>query len=63
MDKEYKILCNVTDETHCKFDEECKNINTNFRNNPLMRCIVQNCSKESGMSQYEFIYNNYNENH
>jgi hypothetical protein len=62
MEKKYTIHHNVIDEMHSKFDIECRNINMyNFKKNPLMRSIVQNCSKDSGSKQYKFIYNNYNE--
>jgi len=62
MEKEYKIHANISDNTHSKFNIECSNINIkNFRNNTLMRAIVQNCSIESGYNQYQFIYNNYKE--
>ncbi len=59
---EYKINIKVTETHHKKFNEECKNIDiTNFRVNPLMKCIVQNCSKESGLIQYEYINNNFSD--
>lgn len=56
----YKIYNNVTETHHKGFNEECNNIDiSNFRTNPLMKSIVQNCSKESGLKQYEYINNNF----
>jgi hypothetical protein len=60
--KKYKIHQNISETHHKNFDKECENINiNNFRENPLLKSIVQNCSKESGKNQYEFINTNYKE--
>ena len=62
MAKEYRIIQNVSENTHSYFNNECKIIDiNNFRNNHLMRAIVQNCSKESGLQQYKFICEEFND--
>jgi hypothetical protein len=58
----YKILQNINDNYHVNFNKTCENISIdNFRENPLMKSIVQNCSFESGIQQYNFISENYSD--
>jgi hypothetical protein len=56
----YNIYVNVTENEHFYFNKECENIDiNNFRNNPYMKKIVQNCPYDSGMKQLNFINMNY----
>ena len=60
MSLNYKIHSNISNDYHVPFDKECENIDIiNFRKNRWMSAIVQNCSKESGMQQLQYLLENH----
>ena len=56
MSLNYRIHCDITKDCHVPFDKECETIDiANFRKNRWMSHIVQNCCKEAGERQLQYI--------
>jgi hypothetical protein len=44
---------------HNQFNNECKDFTNDFKNNKLMKSIVQNCDEEHGIIHLQYIKDNY----
>jgi len=54
----YNIKHNLSD-MHNQFNNECKDFTNYFKNNKLMKSIVQNCDEEHGIIHLQYIKDNY----
>ena len=57
---EYTIKHNLSN-LHNNFNNECNNISQDFKNNPLMKSIVQNCDNEHGEIHINHIKEHYSD--
>jgi hypothetical protein len=57
---EYTVKHNLS-TMHDNFNNECKNVKEDFKNNQLMRSIVQNCDYQHGQIHINYIKEKYGE--